>query len=329
MGNLPSTPLDPSIPPLALTSRTLPSAAAYLKTCTRIVILAGAGMSTSAGIPDFRSPGTGLYANLASLNLPHPEAVFELEYFKVNPTAFYTLAWDLYPAKGRYKPTLAHAFLRLLDDKGVLLRVFTQNIDTLERVAGVEGSKIVEAHGSFATQRCVECKAPFGKEKMEGCIQRKCVPRCGECGGLVKPNIVFFGEQLPARFFEERTALDRADFCLVIGTSLSVQPFAMLHSLVREGVPRILINNERVGDFGQGRDDVLLIGECDDMVRELAKECGWLEELEALHTRITGVPEGEEKSADKKLEEEVEKLTEEVDQTLRLSKNLTQKGDQD
>lgn len=109
----------------------------------------GAGISTSAGIPDFRSPDTGLYANLARLNLPYPEAVFDIAFFRNNPEPFYALAQELYP--GKFRPTITHSFTHLLHQKGLLLKLFTQNIDCLEREAGVPGDKIIEAHGSFAT----------------------------------------------------------------------------------------------------------------------------------------------------------------------------------
>jgi NAD+-dependent protein deacetylase SIR2 len=108
----------------------------------------GAGISTSAGIPDFRSPDTGLYANLSRLNLPYAEAVFDISYFRNNPLPFYTLAQELYP--GKYRPTITHSFITLLHKKGLLLKLFTQNIDCLEREAGVPDELIVEAHGSFA-----------------------------------------------------------------------------------------------------------------------------------------------------------------------------------
>lgn len=110
----------------------------------------GAGISTSAGIPDFRSPETGLYANLARLNLPNPEAVFDISYFRTNPKPFYTLAQEMYP--GKYRPTITHSFIYLLHRKGLLLKLFTQNIDCLEREAGVPSDMIIEAHGSFARQ---------------------------------------------------------------------------------------------------------------------------------------------------------------------------------
>ncbi|XP_068004584.1 NAD-dependent protein deacetylase sirtuin-3, mitochondrial isoform X4 [Melanerpes formicivorus] len=97
----------------------------------RVVVMAGAGISTPSGIPDFRSPGSGLYSNLAQYDIPYPEAIFELMYFFANPKPFFTLAKELYP--GNYRPNYAHYFLRLLHDKGLLLRLYTQNIDGLER----------------------------------------------------------------------------------------------------------------------------------------------------------------------------------------------------
>ncbi|XP_074697819.1 NAD-dependent protein deacetylase sirtuin-3, mitochondrial isoform X2 [Strix aluco] len=99
--------------------------------CRRVVVMAGAGISTPSGIPDFRSPGSGLYSNLEQYDIPYPEAIFELMYFCVNPKPFFTLAKELYP--GNYRPNYAHYFLRLLHDKGLLLRLYTQNIDGLER----------------------------------------------------------------------------------------------------------------------------------------------------------------------------------------------------
>lgn len=109
----------------------------------------------------------------------------------------YTLAQELYP--GKFRPTITHSFIRLLHNKGLLLKCFTQNIDTLERRAGVPDDKIIEAHGSFATQRCIDCGAPYDDDLIKVHIKEKTIPRCEGCRGLVKPDIVFFGEAVSLR----------------------------------------------------------------------------------------------------------------------------------
>jgi NAD-dependent histone deacetylase SIR2 len=327
MGQEESSPIDESVPPTCLTSRNLEGVAEYIRAgkARTITVMVGAGISTSAGIPDFRSPETGLYANLARLDLPYAEAVFDIEYFREKPEPFYTLAHELYP--GKFRPTITHSFISLLHKKGLLLKLFTQNIDCLEREAGVPGDKIVEAHGSFARQSCIDCKASYPQEEIKEHIAAKTIPRCHECSGLVKPEIVFFGEALPSAFFENRDLAEEGDLCIVMGTSLSVQPFASLPQLAQQGKPRILINQEIVGGLGSRPDDVLLLGDCDTGVRKLAKACGWLEELEALWATTApkkafelGQEPRPEKTQDEKLEDEINKLTAEVDETLNLSK---------
>nr|KAF6408037.1 sirtuin 2 [Molossus molossus] len=111
-----------------LDNLTLEGVAHYMlsERCRRVICLVGAGISTSAGIPDFRSPSTGLYANLQKYHLPYPEAIFEIGYFKKHPEPFFALAKELYP--GQFKPTVCHYFIRLLKEKGLLLRCYTQNL---------------------------------------------------------------------------------------------------------------------------------------------------------------------------------------------------------
>ncbi|KAF3919639.1 hypothetical protein ABW20_dc0104861 [Dactylellina cionopaga] len=334
MGQELSEPIDESIEPLHLKHRDLRSIARYIASgqAQKIAVMVGAGISTSAGIPDFRSPDTGLYANLKRLDLPEPEAVFELSYFRTNPLPFYTLAHDLYP--GRYRPTITHSFIRLLDKKGLLKLCWTQNIDTLERAAGVPGEKLLEAHGSFASQRCIECKHPYPDDLMKQHIKADPVeiPRCidtPECNGLVKPDIVFFGEPLPNHFFESIAQLEDVDLAIVMGTSLTVYPFASLPMRVPEGPPRLLINKERVGEVGSRRDDVVFLKECDEGVRKLCEEIGWLEELEALWAETETEKSKEEREEaerkaklplEERLDEEVEKLTKDVEESLKISK---------
>lgn len=263
-----------------------------------IVVLAGAGCSTSAGIPDFRSPGTGLYDNLQKYNLPSPQSIFDIDYFIRQPAAFYELAREMWPGAQGYKPTLTHYFIALLEKKQRLLRCFTQNIDGLEKLAGVPAERIVAAHGSFDSATCLatgakvkvdEVRAAIlaGKEGWQALSERH--------GGLVKPDIVFFGEGLPQRFFKQRaTDLPKCRLLLVMGTSLAVFPFASLPDEVNSTCARVLINKEPVGflsrgqnpmeealgiDFLLGDRDVGLLGDCDEQVLLLAKELGWEDEL--------------------------------------------------
>ncbi len=110
--------------------------------------------------------------------------------------AVYTLARELYP--GRYRPTLTHTFVKLLSDRDLLHTCFTQNIDTLERQAGIPAEKLVEANGSFASQRCIDCKKEYDSTRMREAIEKGEIVVCDKesCGGLVKPDIVFFGESV-------------------------------------------------------------------------------------------------------------------------------------
>ncbi|KAK5928972.1 hypothetical protein CgunFtcFv8_010246 [Champsocephalus gunnari] len=306
--NLFSSTLGLGSPEKVLDDLTLEGVARYIKSgkCKNIICMVGAGISTSAGIPDFRSPETGLYANLQKYNLPYPEAIFQIDYFKKHPEPFFALARELYP--GQFKPTICHYFMKLLKDKGHLRRCYSQNIDTLERVAGLEGEDLIEAHGTFFTSHCVSCSKEFNLDWMRDQIFSDDVPRCDACGSLVKPDIVFFGENLPVRFFTSmKMDFPRCDLLIVMGTSLQVQPFAGLVGRVSKSCPRLLINMEKAGQadpmlgllgFGGGMDfesdkayrDVAHISTCDDGCLALAELLGWKEELTELvkkeHGRI-------------------------------------------
>ncbi|KAK3944044.1 DHS-like NAD/FAD-binding domain-containing protein, partial [Diplogelasinospora grovesii] len=317
--------VDDDTPPQVLDERSLAAVADYIKSgqARRIVVMTGAGISTAAGIPDFRSPETGLYSNLARLNLPEPEAVFDLHFFRGNPVPFYVLARELYP--GNFHPTVSHVFLSLLASKGLLYQLFTQNIDCLERAAGVPDSLIVEAHGSFATQRCINCRTPYPDDLMRDHVSRAEVPKCRKprCGGIIKPDIVFFHEGLPEAFFAKRSMAADADLVIVMGTSLTVHPFASLPDEVPDDVPRLLFNLEKVGSLGGRADDVLVLEDCDTGVRKLADALGWREELEAEWRRVVGDEEADRqiqgsKKREAELLAEVERLADRVDDALHL-----------
>lgn len=257
----------------------------------------------AAGIPDFRSPGSGLYHNLQKYNLPYPTAIFEMQYFYDNPKPFFVLAKELYP--GSFKPTPCHYFVKLLENKGLLLRHYTQNIDTLERIAGIKDENLVEAHGTFYTNHCLHCHKLYTMEWMKEQIFNDKIPQCIECKGIVKPDIVFFGENLPDKFYElPDKDFKKCDLLIIMGTSLEVQPFASLIERVNKNCIRLLINREKVGDktndilsswflhgsMGKGlrydhtdnTRDIAWIGNCDDGVFALTDALGWTDELKEM-----------------------------------------------
>lgn len=253
--------------------------------------------------------------------MPHAEAVFDIDYFRKRPEPFYVLAKELYP--GNFHPTISHVFLALLAKKGLLKMLFTQNIDCLEREAGVPADTVIAAHGSFASQRCIDCKEEYPDDEMRQSVEKSEVPRCkdSKCNGLVKPDIVFFGEPLPSEFRNNTFHASTADLALVIGTSLSVQPFASLPEMVMEPTPRVLFNMEKVGRMGSRTDDVLSLGPCDDGIRELAEELGWGDELEEMWRKLVGDAEADKQSRGRKkrddeVEHELQKLTDDVEKYL-------------
>jgi len=265
-----------------------------------IIVMTGAGVSTAVGIPDFRSPDTGIYSNLGKFDLPNPEDMFDIDYFLYDPQPFYFLLKDLYP--GKIKPSKTHFFIRLLADKGLLLRNYTQNIDTLERLAGIPDELLIESHGTFHSAHCVGikdkpgCHKEYSREFLKEKISAKEIPYCTECGGIVKPDIVFFGEELPQKFFDSYYEdFQKCDLLLVFGTSLKVQPFCNLIDFAKIDTPRCLINNRLAGvtghprkgfdfsgTFQKYRRDVFYKGNCDDGSEILAKCMGFEDELNEL-----------------------------------------------
>ncbi|XP_017953487.1 NAD-dependent protein deacetylase Sirt2 [Drosophila navojoa] len=264
----------------------------------KIITMVGAGISTSAGIPDFRSPGYGLYSNKKQHKLPHPTAIFDVENFQRNPAPFFELAKELYP--GSFVPTPAHYFIRLLHEKGVLQRHYTQNIDMLERLAGVPEEKLIEAIGSFNTNHCLNCKQLYDMAWMKKKIFSDHLPICEQCKGLVKPDIVFIGENLPDIFYSSPDEdFKECDLLIIMGTSLEMQPFASLIHRAGPRCIRLLINRDAVGRasfapwmdangeallYGEAKNtrDVAFLGDCDAGVWALAEALGWEDELQEL-----------------------------------------------
>eukprot|EP00026_Physarum_polycephalum_P007239 Phypoly_transcript_07297.p1 GENE.Phypoly_transcript_07297~~Phypoly_transcript_07297.p1 ORF type:complete len:550 (+),score=72.44 Phypoly_transcript_07297:113-1651(+) len=252
----------------------------------KILVLTGAGISVSAGIPDFRTPGKGLYTSSLSTQygLPEGASMFDIGNFHANPQAFYHMAYDVFfPAlEGKVRPTPAHRFIKLLHDKNLLLRNFTQNIDSLEKVCGLPAEALVEVHGSLSKYCCSRCNEEFALDFVKSRLARNLPPLCA-CSGLIRPKIVFFGDDLPKRYYEMYIRDTReCDLLIVMGTSLKVYPFASLVNMVQDGVPRMLINLKSVGPFEENFEesewnyrDVSALQDCDSGVQKLCDLLGW------------------------------------------------------
>lgn len=162
---------------------TIDDVAKLLNKATNIMIVTGAGVSVSCGIPDFRSE-KGIYSRLQEYELDDPQQMFDIEYFRESPEIFYSFAKELYPAK--YQPSPSHLFVKLIEEKGKLLRNYTQNIDTLEHKANIK--RVVNCHGSFATASCVTCGFKVDGKEIEEFIMAQQVPPCPKCAEVKKPE---------------------------------------------------------------------------------------------------------------------------------------------
>lgn len=146
--------------------------------------------------------------------------------------------------------------------------------------AGLDPSRLVQAHGSMTSAHCIDCHVELPIEKVKEAIRNDQIPVCDNCTGVVKPDIVFFGEGLPERFFQLSVRdLRDADLLLIIGTSLVVMPVAGLPEMVSYRVPRVLVNMEPSGDIGDRPNDLVLLGDCQETIKRLSMLCGWHDEI--------------------------------------------------
>ncbi|KAF7546775.1 hypothetical protein G7Z17_g8189 [Cylindrodendrum hubeiense] len=278
-----------------------------------IILLTGAGISTSLGIPDFRSKGTGLYSKLEHLGLNDPQEVFDIDVFRQDPTIFYSVAKDILPSTDRYTPT--HKFIAMLNERGKLLTNYSQNIDNLEVKAGVPKDKLIQCHGSFGTATCIQCGFKMEGEKIFPEIKADKIPRCPRCiqtlraaggapkrkrsaglekkrrrwsadessddseydmptAGIMKPDITFFGEALPDEFSRRLTENDRDKVDLVIVIGTSLKV-----TPVSEIVSWLPSHIPQIYISRQAVShinfDIDLLGDCDVVVTELCRRLSW------------------------------------------------------
>jgi NAD-dependent deacetylase len=209
-------------------SHSLPEMAArcagLIATAERIVLLSGAGMSTSAGIPDFRGPG-GLYSKLG---IENPERIFDIGVFEANPAFYYGFHREFLRQVEAVEPTWAHRFFARLENEGRMSGIVTQNIDALHQRAG--SVNVLEIHGSIWQSRCTKCGQGYGYRESARKVEADGVPLCDRCQSVIKPEVVFFGENVN-QFDACQELVANADLLFVVGSSLAVTPAAWLPSL--------------------------------------------------------------------------------------------------
>lgn len=228
-----------------------------IRSSRRIVFFGGAGVSTGSGIPDFRSE-RGLYAE--DEDGLSPEMILSRSFFFLQPEKFYEYYRKhlLYPDA---KPNAAHRYLFELEKQDKLRGIVTQNIDGLHRQAG--NIRIYELHGNVHENHCMECGAAY---PMETVLQAQGIPRC-ECGGVIKPDVVLYGEPLEKYVcIGARREIANADMLIVAGTSLSVEPAASFTEDFR-GKHLVVINQEKTP--ADGRAELVIREDVAEVFRQL------------------------------------------------------------
>lgn len=239
-------------------------AAELLRKAKHIVVLTGAGISSPSGIPDFRSEGSGLWSR------DEPMEVASLTAFRTSPERFFNwfrpLASHIYNAK----PNSAHIALAELENAGCELTVVTQNIDGLHQKAG--SKSVVEMHGTLRTLSCTDCFKQFESDSfLKPYIKDGNIPRCLNCNGILKPDVILFGEQLPqSAWFDAQRASRQCDLMLVVGSSLEVLPVAGLPmQALDRGAHLIIINHTPT--YVNVRADVVFMDDVARIIPEIAK----------------------------------------------------------
>ncbi len=213
-------------------------AANLFRKAKHAIALTGAGHSTPSGIPDFRSPDSGLWATA------DPMMVASISGFRLNPQAFFDWVRPLAELLLRAEPNPAHHALAELETMGLLQAVITQNIDELHQKAG--SKRVLELHGHFRQATCIRCyKVVAAQELMQEFVASGEVPRC-QCGGVMKPNVILFGEQLPVEVLNAAQQEARqCDVILVAGSSLQVAPASDIPLIAhRHGAEIVIVNYE-------------------------------------------------------------------------------------
>ena len=207
-----------------------------LQNAKKIAVLTGAGMSTESGLPDFRSIN-GIYKTLTTA------LTFHIAMFRIYPKRFYSVIGSFYGQCISAKPNAGHLALAELERQGKHVEIATQNVDCLHQKAG--SSIVHEIHGTIDTVSCRKCRKRFKESDYAEYFAAGNVPHCPKCGKVLKPDLTFFGEELPSEPLRKaKLAFLDADLVMVLGTSLKVAPANTLPGYRVKGTPMFIINHD-------------------------------------------------------------------------------------
>jgi NAD-dependent deacetylase len=240
-------------------------AANLIKASRCTVVLTGAGISTHSGIPDFRSPGIGLWTRYL------PMEVASLSTFRHNPELFYKWLHPLAVHMLSAEPNAAHIALAKLEAAGFISTIITQNIDGLHTRAGAK--QVLEVHGTLNTLTCVGCYRQFSSFGIiEEYVNNGTIPYCQVCGAILKPDVILYEEQLPFKTWQKAEEASRTcELMLVVGTSLEVMPSAKLPVVALGNGARLIMVN-KTDTYVDVRADVILRGDVVEFLPQLVDE---------------------------------------------------------
>lgn len=233
------------------TDQAIQRLAQWLANSRGAVAFTGAGISTPSGIPDFRSAESGLWKNC------DPMEVASIYGFRRNPRAFYDWVHPLTSTTFTAQPNAAHHALVELEQRGILQGIITQNIDMLHTRAG--NQTVYELHGHMREATCINCFEVYdGIPILEQFIRDHAIPRCPACDGVLKPNVILFGEQLPIRILQDaQKAARTCDVMVVVGSSLEVAPASEIPIIAKRCGAKVAIINLSPTDMDHHADVVI------------------------------------------------------------------------
>ncbi len=220
-----------------------------------IVVMCGPGINTPPEMDDFEYNGEGFYGLVEpEYDIENVEDLLSTVSFDEDPRAFFIVLKDIFDHRVKNADvTFVHKFLKVLDDLGVLRRVYTSNVDSGERRAGLSASRVIEAYGTLRTSHCTKCNKKYDFRWLSKFMKRGnfdtdegdvSVAKCKKCDHVVRPDVVLIGDRLSDGFYRRREAdMAKCDLLIMLGTRLTMAPFCELAKMTGPGVPRLYVNN--------------------------------------------------------------------------------------